>query len=225
MGNWDGSTSAITGNILNNSRSNNKVSLTTTLNDIKLGYWTSIGNGSEDGFTVSGKVAGVAIDVKESSKAYTSIKVATKVAGISLMHNEHNSDTTGKDASFSTVGYTYNGVSLNASLLNGATGHAITENDGFAALYDDGLNDTYTGGGEITKITQVSASMDLAGNTFTLYGVEGQEDVGTTNTGTKVKVTRALSNGMNSEVTYADFNTANATGDTKKFTAKLSVAF
>jgi len=43
MGNWDGSKSANTGEIIENTRSGNKVSVSTTVQGVKLGYWNTPG--------------------------------------------------------------------------------------------------------------------------------------------------------------------------------------
>jgi hypothetical protein len=226
FGNWAGGLTANTGNILNNSRSGNKVSADVTVQGVKVGIWAVPSNGSADGFTISGNVAGVNIGIKESSKAYTSVRLSGDYKGFDLLHENLDSDTAGSDATFSSVGYTYNGVALNASMLRGDTAAALTEDDGFAALYDADLDvDTDTSASNITKITQISASTNAYGNTVTLYGVEALENAGVKNEGVKVKLTRALAGGMTLESTYASFDTEGATTDTDTFTAKLSVNF
>jgi len=111
-------------------------------------------------------------------------------------------------------------------MLRGDSAAAITEDDGFAVLYDDGLvGDTDSTASNITKITQISASTPVYGNTVTVYGVEALENGGVKNEGVKVKITRALAGGMTLESTYASFDTEGATTDTDTFTAKLSVNF
>jgi hypothetical protein len=227
VGAWDGSTSAITGSILNNGRSNGKVSVTTSIADVNLGYWTTPGGVSAEGFTASTTLSGIKLELKDSVQDYTSIRVSGEVAGVSLSHENLDSDTVGKDASMTRAAYTYNGVTLKADHVRADQASGLTEDDGIFQQYDEGnlADRTSNVGTDITKITQLSASMDLAGNTVTLYAVEGVENVGTKNNATKISVSRALAGGTNLIATYTDAENDGATTDTETFTAELNVKF
>jgi hypothetical protein len=226
LGAWDGSTTAITGSILNNARSAQKVYVTTSVADVNLGYWTTPGGVSSEGFTANTTVGGVKIELKDSVQSFTAIRVSGEVAGLSLSHENLDSDTAGKDATMTSAAYTYNGVTLKADQVRADQANGITEDDGIFQQYDEDVSSTGANAGtDITKITQLSASMDIAGNKVTLYAIEGIENVGTKNNATKIKVSRALAGGTNIIATYTDAENDAATTDTETFTAELNVKF
>ena len=226
MGQWAGSTTAITGDIMANGYSNDKVYVTTSIADVNIGYWMTPADASvNDGITLNTTVSGVKLELKESINAFTSVRVSGTVAGVAISHENVDSDTAGKDATLTSASYTTNGITLKADVLKGDTSAALGENDGRFAQYDEGANGANNGGTDITEIAQISASMALAGNTITLFATEGVENVGTKNNATKIKVTRSLAGGMALEATYTDAENDGATTSTDTFTAKLSVAF
>jgi len=230
-GAWDTSaTSGVTSNILQNTRSNNKVYVTTSVGDVNLGVWStasdsltgdSAGSATNDGLTANVTVGGVKIDVKESFNAFTAVRLSGSVAGVDLVHENLDSDTANRDANFSSATYSTNGVTLNAMQVRGDHAAAITEDDGSFEAYDDAT----TGASVITKNQQLTASMDIAGNTVTVGAVRGTEDDGTENNASKIIVTRALAGGTTLKATYADVELANSTDSVDVFTAKLSVSF
>ena len=226
IGAWDGSTTAITGDIMANSRSATKVYVTTSVADVNLGYWTTPADTDvNDGFTVNTTVSGVKLELKESTNAFTSVRVSGSVAGVALSHENVDSDTAGKDATLSSASYTTKGITLKGDVLTGDTSAALGENDGRFIQYDEGMNGVNNGGGDVTKISQISASMSIAGNTVTLAAAEGVENAGTKNNATKLSVTRALAGGTNLIATYTDAEDDGATTDTETFTAELNVKF
>jgi len=226
LGQWAGSTTAITGDIMANGFSNDKVYVTTSIADVNLGYWTTPADSDvNDGFTANTTVNGVKLELKESTNSFTSVRVSGELMGATLSHENVDHDTAGKDATLSSASYATNGITLKADVLKGDTSAALGENDGRFQQYDEGANATNNGGGDITKISQISASGSLAGNTVTVYAVEGLENGGTKNNATKIKVVRPLAGGMDLEATYTDADDDGATTTTDTFTAKLSVAF
>jgi hypothetical protein len=226
LGAWDGSTTAITGSILNNSRSSQKVYVTTSVADVNLGYWTTPAEADvNDGFTVNTTIGGVKLELKESTNTFTSVRVSGKVAGVSLSHENLDADDNTKDATMTSAAYTFNGVTLKADHVRADQAHGITENDGIFQQYDEGKATVTNIGGDINQISQISASMDVAGNMVTLYGIEGTENGGQTNNAFKVKVTRALAGGTNLVAAYTDAENDGASTDTETFTAELNVKF
>jgi hypothetical protein len=227
LGAWDGSTTAITGDIMANSRSGTKVYVTTSVADVNLGYWTTPSETDlNDGFTVNTTIQGIKLELKESINSFTAVRASGTIAGVSISHENVDHETAGKDATLSSASYSTNGITFKADVLNGDTAAALGENDGRFIQYDEGAADgTQTDGGEITKISQISASMDLAGNTLTLAAAEGVENAGTKNSATKITVSRALAGGTNLIATYTDAEDDNAATETETFTAELNVKF
>jgi len=229
MGQWAGATTDITGEIKGNGFSNDKVYVTTSVGDVNLGYYTTPeaadGTAYSDGFTANTTIQGIKLELKEATNEFTAVRVSGEVMGVSFSHENLDDDTAGKDATMSSAEYTYNGITLKADQVQADSSAGLAENDGRFIQYDEGADGANGGGGEITKISQISASMDVAGNTVTLAAAEGEENNGVTNDATKITITRALAGGMNLEATYTDADDDGATTTTDTFTAKLSVAF
>jgi len=217
MGNWTTGLSANTGEILQNSRSGNKVYATTTVGGVTLGYYNVPGNGSEDGIVVTGEIAGVNVGIKESPNAYTDINISGEIAGVNYRFDDYNSDTTARDAQLAILSTEQSGVTLGLAHLHADNSASFTEDDGIFEAYD---TDTVT-----TEVTQLTASMPVAGNTVTVGFVKGTENDGTENDAAKVIVTRALASGMDLKATYADLDDPAATTTSEVTTVKLSVAF
>jgi len=217
MGDWTGSLSANTGEVVDNGRSSDKLSLSTTVGDVKLGFWTTPGNGSEDGFTVSGKIAGVNVGIKESSNAYTDVNISGELAGVNYRFDNYDSDTASRDYQLAILSTEQKGVTLGLAHLHADNAAIFSEDDGIWEAYED---DAVT-----TEVTQLTASMPIAGNTVTVGFVKGTENDGTENDAAKVIVTRALASGMDLKATYADLDDPAATTTSEVTTVKLSVAF
>ncbi len=222
FGNWDGSVNANTGQIKNNARSTNKVSATTAIKDIKLGFWTTPGNGSGDGFTVGGTIAGVNIGLKQAGgdAGYTDINVSGEVSGIKYRFDDYNSDVASSDAQFASAEYTVRGVTLKAGKLRADKASVLTETDAYFSGTSFNVGDAY-----IQEIIQGSASMDLYGNTVTVAAATSTEDNGTENDSTKVSLSRSLAGGTTLSASYADVENSNADTSKETFAAKLKVSF
>ena len=217
-GNWAGSTSANTGMIKDNARSANKISASVPAGPIKLGFWTTPGNGSSDGFTVSGSVAGVNIGIKEASNQYTDIKVSGEIAGVSYHLDNYDAEATIDDAFYGMVSKEFNGVTLTVNHMEAKRGATLTENDGAFGKIFEGDDTTY-------KISRIAGAMDVAGNAVTLALLNSTEDNGSDNDAVKATVARTLAAGMVVTGTYQNVDNRVADGDTATTSLELDVSF
>ena len=217
-GNWAGSTSANTGMIKDNARSANKISASVPAGPIKLGFWTTPGNGSSDGFTVSGSVAGVNIGIKEASNQYTDIKVSGEIAGVSYHLDNYDAEATIDDAFYGMVSKEFNGVTLTVNHMEAKRGATLTENDGAFGKIFEGDGTTY-------KISRIAGAMDVAGNAVTLAVLNSTEDNGSDNDAVKATVARTLAAGMVVTGTYQNVDNRVADGDTATTSLELDVSF
>ena len=217
-GNWAGSTSANTGMIKDNARSANKISASVPAGPIKLGFWTTPGNGSSDGFTVSGSVAGVNIGIKEASNQYTDIKVSGEIAGVSYHLDNYDAEATIDDAFYGMVSKEFNGVTLTVNHMEAKRGATLTENDGAFGKIFEGDGTTY-------KISRIAGAMDVAGNAVTLALLNSTEDNGSDNDAVKATVARTLAAGMVVTGTYQNVDNRVADGDTATTSLELDVSF
>ena len=217
-GNWAGSTSANTGMIKDNARSANKISASVPAGPIKLGFWTTPGNGSSDGFTVSGSVAGVNIGIKEASNQYTDINVSGEIAGVSYRLDNYDAEATIDDAFYGMVSKEFNGVTLTVNHMEAKRGATLTENDGAFGKIFEGDGTTY-------KISRIAGAMDVAGNAVTLAVLKSTEDNGSDNDAVKATVARTLAAGMVVTGTYQNVDNRVADGDTATTSLELDVSF
>ena len=216
-GNWTGSTSANTGEIKDNGRSSNKISVSAPAGPLKVGFWTTPGTGTSDGFTISGSVAGVNIGLKESSNQYTDINVSGEIAGVSYRLDNYDAEAATDDAFYGMVSKEFNGVTLTVNHIEAKKGATLTEDDGVFDAFD-GDNVTY-------KITRVAAGMDIAGNAVTVAMQNSTEDNGADNDSVKVTAVRTLAAGMVVKGTFQSADNVTATGDTDTATLELDVSF
>ena len=217
-GNWAGSTSANTGMIKDNARSASKLSVSTDAGPLKVGFWTTPNNGSSDGFTVSGSVAGVNIGIKEASNQYTDIKVSGEIAGVSYRLDNYDAEATIDDAFYGMVSKEFNGVTLTVNHMEAKRGATLTENDGAFGKIFEGDDTTY-------KISRIAGAMDVAGNAVTLAVLNSTEDNGSDNDAVKATVARTLAAGMVVTGTYQNVDNRVADGDTATTSLELDVSF
>jgi hypothetical protein len=216
-GNWTGSTSANTGEIKNNGRSVNKISVSADAGPAKIGFWTTPGTGTKDGFTISGEVAGVKIGLKEASNEYTDINISGEIQGVSYRLDNYDAEATADDAFYGMVSKKFGDATLTVNHIEAKKGATLTENDGVFDAFDaDDV--TY-------KITRVAVGTTLAGNSVTLAMQNSTEDDGTDNDSIKVTVSRALDAGMVVKGTFQSADNVTATGDTDTATLELDVSF
>jgi hypothetical protein len=216
-GNWTGSTSANTGEIKNNGRSNGKISVSAPAGPLKIGFWTTPGTGTSDGFTVSGSVAGVKIGLKEASNQYTDINVSGEIAGVSYRLDNYDAEASTDDAFYGMVSKKFGDATLTVNHVEAKKGATLTENDGVFDAFD-GDDVTY-------KITRIAVGTTLAGNSITLAAQNSTEDNGSDNDSVKVTVSRALAAGMVVKGTFQSADNVTADGDTDTATLELDVSF
>jgi hypothetical protein len=219
MGNWDGSKSANTGEILDNGRSGNKVSVTTTVQGVKLGYWNTPGVGTSDGFTIAGTVAGVNIGIKESPNAYTDINLSGELAGVTYRWDHFDSDTSNGDADFATASYTVNDVTVSGVHASANRGNVFTETDGVFGT------DMDLAEGDVQEASAIKIASTVAGNAISLQAGVRTEATGEDNDFTKVVVSRALASGVKAIATFIATDDVNAATDRNIFKAELNVSF
>ncbi len=218
-GNWDGSKSANTGEIIDNSRSGNKVSLSTTVQGVKLGYWNTPGIGTSDGFTIGGTVSGVNIGIKESPNSYTDVMVSGELAGVTYRFDHYDSDTVAGDADYFTASYTVNDVTLTGVHAKANKGNVFTEGDG---VFGTEMN---LADGDVQEASALKIATTVAGNAVSLQAGVRKEASGEDNDFTKVVVSRALASGVKAVGTYITTDDTNATTDRNIFKAELNVSF
>jgi hypothetical protein len=221
-GNWTGSTSANTGQIKDNGRSTNKISVSTAAGPVTLGFWTTPGSGSSDGFTVSGEVAGVKVGLKEASNEYTDINVSGEISGVSYRLDNYDAEASADDAFYGMVSKKFKDVTFTANHLEATKGATLTETDGAFGKIFEGDATTY-------KISRIAAAMDVAGNAVTVAVLNSTEDNGSDNDAIKVTASRTLAAGMKVTAAYKNVDNVLATnggvGETATTTLELDVSF
>ena len=225
-GNYASSTPALLGEIDEGGRAQDKVSLSTSMGGIKIAY--AVAEGTDDGVaqldsdaasvTISGKVAGFNVAVKDQSDSFTGYGISGDVAGFGVRLEQKNSDTANNDVTFGNVTREVNGVTLGYAFLDADTTGLIGESDGIFVAAANGA--TTTGAAQVTLATTV------AGNTvnFRTGTLENGIAAGTDLDFTKLTVTRALAAGSTLELSLKDVDTS-ATASTETFEAQLSVKF
>ncbi len=229
-GNYATGTSAILGEIDNGGRANNKVTLSTTLNGVKL-YAGNSGTQGEGATMIDGNmfagvvadVAGFKVQAKKNSSTVNSFGVAGDVAGFGIRLEQKNSDTANNDVTFGQVTKDVNGIKLGYAWVDADAANLITEDDSSIFAVEAAGADAVDG------IKQISAQMAVAGNTVTLKSGTVEEG-STDNDFTQIDVKRALASGATLAVTYTDKDdfAANGSADTsttETFEVDLSVKF
>jgi hypothetical protein len=222
-GNYTTGTSAILGEIDNGTRASNKVTLSTTVNGVKIyaGNVAAVGEGASaidaNMFAgVSAKVAGFTVQAKHNSPTVDSFGIAGDVAGFGVRLETKNSSEASKDVTFGSISKDVNGVALNYSWIDADANGLIGEDDSdIFAVENDSLGDSNS---------QVSAKTSMAGNTVTVkagtvgYAATADLDY------TQIAVSRSLASGATLALTYTNKDTS-AAAETKTFEADLSVKF
>jgi len=226
-GNYASGTSGILGEIDNGSRSNNKVTLTTTLG----GATVYVGNGGtatgSTGFTainnnmfagVKMDVAGMTVQAKKVSDTEDAFGISGDMSGVSLRLEQKQGTGSNTDVTFGNVTTDVNGISLGYAWIDADADTLIGENDSsIFAVENASVGDSNQ---------QFSASTTVDGNKVTVKaGKLGFKASGTNDRDyTQVGVSRGLASGATVALTYTDKDTSN-TADEQKFEADLSVKF
>ena len=225
-GNYATGTSSILGEIDNGSRSNNKVTLSTTLGGAKV----YVGNGGSStgstGFTtinnnmfagISMDVAGVTVQAKKVNDTEDAFGVSGDMSGVAFRLEQKQGTGSNTDVVFGNVTTDVNGISLGYAWIDADADDLIDETDSaIFAVENAGSGDSNS---------QFTASTSVQGNKVTLKaGTIGFKAATLDRDYTQVTVSRPLASGATATVTYTDKDTADAT-DSQTFEAELSVKF
>ena len=219
MGNWDGSKSANTGEILDNARSNNKVSISTNMSGIGLGYATSPDSRDSDSFVVSANIGDHKISVKEQSDTYTDVMLTGSIAGVSYRVDSYDADAANSSATFATASMKLDDVTVSMVHADADSGAVFTETDGVFGTEMDLAE------GDVDSASAVKLATNIDGNNVSVeFGSRGEAS-GEDNDFTKFVASRALAGGMNAIATYINTDDVDATTDRQIFKAELNVTF
>ena len=219
MGNWDGSKSANTGEILDNSRSTNKVSISTSMNGINLGFATSPSSRDSDSIVVSTKVGGQTISIKEQSDTYTDIMLAGTVGGLTYRVDSYDADAANSSATFATASMKIDDITVSMVHADADSGSIFSETDGVFGTEMDLAE------GDVDSASAVKLATNIDGNNVSVeFGSRGEAS-GEDNDFTKVVASRTLAGGMNAIATYINTDDVDATTDRQIFKAELNVTF
>ena len=225
-GNHTTGTSSILGEIDEGGRSNNKVTLSTTLGGAKV----YVGNGGSStgstGFTtinnnmfagISMDVAGVTVQAKKVNDTEDAFGVSGDMSGVAFRLEQKQGTGSNTDVVFGNVTTDVNGISLGYAWIDADADTLIGEDDSsIFAVENNSLGDSNS---------QFTASTSVQGNKVTLKaGTIGFKAATLDRDYTQVTVSRPLASGATATVTYTDKDTADAT-DSQTFEAELSVKF
>ena len=224
-GNYATGTSSILGEIDNGSRSNNKVTLTTTLGGATVYVGNAGSSAASTGFTtinnnmfagVKMDVAGVTVQAKKVSDTVDAFGVSGDMSGVGFRLEQKQGTGSNTDVVFGNVTTDVNGISLGYAWIDADANGLIGEDDSaIFAVENAGSGDSNS---------QVSAKTSMAGNTVTVkagtvgYAATADLDY------TQIAVSRSLASGATLALTYTNKDTS-AAAETKTFEADLSVKF
>lgn len=225
-GNYATGTSSILGEIDNGSRSNNKVTLTTTLGGAKVYVGNAGSSAASTGFTtinnnmfagVKMDVAGVTVQAKKVSDTVDAFGVSGDMSGVGFRLEQKQGTGSNTDVVFGNVTTDVNGISLGYAWIDADADTLIGEDDSsIFAVENAGSGDSNS---------QFTASTSVQGNKVTLKaGTIGFKAATLDRDYTQVTVSRPLASGATATVTYTDKDTADAT-DSQTFEAELAVKF
>ena len=214
------------------STTNNKIGLSTNVGDFKVGYTKDMNDSSAaDTIGLSGTVAGLAFNVKDSEDTYTNISVKGDLpvgTGTGFYLENHNADAADSDTTVFAAHTVVSGTTVSyASLDADATGAAT--NDGDVRLLGSSLiGDYHTAAfattATMTDVQAFGANFDMAGNNVNI--VVGSADTTAANDldFTDIVIQRKLASGATLDVSYGVADTS-ATVDTTNYGAILNVKF
>ena len=225
-GNYATGTSSILGEIDNGSRSNNKVTLTTTLGGATVYVGNAGSSAASTGFTtinnnmfagVKMDVAGVTVQAKKVSDTVDAFGVSGDMSGVGFRLEQKQGTGSNTDVVFGNVTTDVNGISLGYAWIDADANGLIGEDD--SAIF--AVENASSGDSN----SQFTASTSVQGNKVTLKaGTIGFKAATLDRDYTQVTVSRALASGATATVTYTDKDTADAE-DSQTFEAELSVKF
>jgi hypothetical protein len=225
-GNYASGTSGILGEIDNGSRSNNKVTLSTTLGGVKVYVGNAGTAAASTGFTtinnnmfagISMDVAGVTVQAKKVSDTEDAFGISGDMSGVAFRLEQKQGTGSNTDVVFGNVTTDVNGISLGYAWIDADADSLIAENDSAIFAVENGSN------GDSNQ--QFVASTSVQGNKVTLKsGTIGFKAATLDRDYTQVSVSRPLASGATASVTYTDKELTDTT-DSQTFEAELSVKF
>jgi len=244
-GNYSSGTTALGGEIDQGSRATNKLDLSTTIGQAKVGYAQSFGQSATDAggtdsatFSASMPIAGINFAVKEQSDSYTIMGASGEMGGVKFRveQKDNDSSTTGDilfyalDAKFGDIDLQY--AAIDADKVGaGATNDPVTEGDSAIFAQEMATDSDSKGKANVDGVYQIAASTVVDGTKLTLKvgeltGGAGYQDAGFS----RVEAKRTLAGGTTLTVSYDDYETTSvATGatmtDTQLLEIDLSVKF
>ena len=225
-GNYATGTSSILGEIDNGSRSNNKVTLSTTLGGAKVYVGNGGSSSASTGFTsinnnmfagISMDVAGVTVQAKKVNDTEDAFGVSGDMSGVAFRLEQKQGTGSNTDVVFGNVTTDVNGISLGYAWIDADADSLIAEDDSaIFAVENAGSGDSNS---------QFTASTSVQGNKVTLKaGTVGFKAATLDRDYTQVTVSRPLASGATATVTYTDKELTDTT-DSQTFEAELSVKF
>jgi hypothetical protein len=210
-GNYATGTSSILGEIDNGSRSNNKVTLTTTLGGATVYVGNAGSSAASTGFTtinnnmfagVKMDVAGVTVQAKKVSDTVDAFGVSGDMSGVGFRLEQKQGTGSNTDVVFGNVTTDVNGISLGYAWIDADANGLIGEDD--SAIF--AVENASSGDSN----SQFTASTSVQGNKVTLKaGTIGFKDAATLDRDyTQVTVSRPLASGATATATYTDKDTA-----------------
>jgi hypothetical protein len=228
-GNYASGTSGILGEIDNGGRASNKVTLSTTIQGVKVyaGNSGAVGTGATalDGSMfvgVSAKVAGYTVQAKKVNATTNAYGISGDLAGFGIRLESKDIDGANNDTNFGQITKSFNGVDLAYAWIDGDTDGLIGEDD--SAIF------AVENAGQGKSNAQFSAKTKIDGNTLTVKaGSIGHSEAGLNDDDyVQVAVSRTMASGAKLALTYTDSDdraTGDNTNDTQKFEADISIKF
>jgi len=228
-GNYASGTSGILGEIDNGGRASNKVTLSTTIQGVKVyaGNSGAAGTGATalDGSMfvgVSAKVAGYTVQAKKVNATTNAYGISGDLAGFGIRLEQKDIDGASNDTTFGHITKKVNGVSLAYAWIDSDADALIGEDDSaIFAVENAGAGDSNS---------QFSASTTVDGTKLTVKaGTVGFKAAGTNDRDyMQLAASRTMASGVSLALTYTDSDdraTGDNTNDTQKFEADISIKF
>jgi len=210
----------------------NKIGLSTNVGDFKVGYTKDMNDSSAaDTIAVSGTVAGLAFNVKDSEDTYTNISVKGDLpmgTGTGFYLENHNADAADSDTTVFAAHTTVSGTTVSYASLDADVTGAATNNGDVRLLGSSLIGDYHTAAfattATMTDVQAFGANFDMAGNNVNV--VVGSADTTAANDldFTDIVIQRKLASGATLDVSYGVADTS-ATVDTTNYGAILNVKF
>jgi hypothetical protein len=229
-GNWLSGTSSLVGEILDSSRSNGKVDLSTTIGGVKVYAGNSGTNG--DGFgrldenMYAGAVfniAGATFEAKHKSDTEDHYGLKGELNGLKYRIEQLSKDAANSDATFAEISTKVGGMGVSYAMINSDPG-VVTEDD--SAIFAVEMASTTVNGGTDDAQNQVTLTTAVDGNnlTFKVGRIDNAFGAAQDLDYYQLVASRALASGATATVTYTDQDIS-TTATKETLEVELSVSF